>query len=102
MSPTVNLPRVRTFFAGKPDLQLGIVHVPGNGLHRSDGLQFLQHGKLDNIPGMQNEIDVLEYLEDRGRQRRRRAGHMGIGDDADFHENTFKRWSLPQRETDLN
>jgi hypothetical protein len=52
------------FLGGQGLLGLKGIHVPGNRLDRGDRPEFVEDGKLDNVPRVEDEINVFEYVED--------------------------------------
>jgi hypothetical protein len=55
-----------------------IIHIACHCLDWGYGPELIQNGKLYNIPGMKDQVDVLEYLENRRRQGRHNGWNMGI------------------------
>jgi hypothetical protein len=69
-------------------MDLGIVHVTGNGFDGRNGPELIEHRKLDDITSMEDKINSLEDLEHRTGKRRHNGRDMGIGKNAYFHENS--------------
>jgi hypothetical protein len=72
-----------------------IVHISCYCLDRSYGPEFFQDGRIDDITGMKDQVDVLKDLKNYRGQGRHNGRDMGIGDDAYFQENSFV--NLPGR-----
>jgi hypothetical protein len=64
-------------------LQLGIVHVPVDGLERAEGGELFENPSLHEVPRMQDQVRALEIGEALRRDPTRSARKMRVRDDRD-------------------
>jgi hypothetical protein len=68
---------------GKRHEERGLVHVPRHRLHRSEPFQLFEHGRTDDVAGVEDQVGVLQAPKALPRQPPLAARHVGVGDDGD-------------------
>ena len=66
-------------FYWQSPMGLGDIHVAGNGLHRCNGPELIEHRKFDDISGMKDKVNTLKYFKHCPRKGWDNERDMGIG-----------------------
>lgn len=67
---------------GQEPSQFRRIHVARNRFHGGDFLQLVQGSAVDEITGMEYEVNTFEGVKDLPGQRRSRRGQMSIRNDS--------------------